>query len=80
MQIVVEYVLLENFLINLIILQTTKLVLHEKGRLFFLSAFLGACFTVVMPAFYLSSVGWLFVEVGQVILCICISFKFKNKS
>ncbi len=78
MQIVVEYVLLENFLINLVILQTTKFLLHEKGRLFFLSAFLGACFTVVMPAFYLSSFGWLLVEIGQVVLCICISFKFKK--
>ncbi len=78
MQIVVEYVLLENFLINLIILKTVSLILREKGRLFFLSAFLGACLTVVMPALYLSSVGWLFVELGQAILCVCISFKFKK--
>ena len=78
MQIVVEYVLLENFLINLIILKTVSMILREKGRLFFLSAFFGACLTVAMPAIYLSSVGWFLVELGQAILCVCISFRFKK--
>lgn len=78
MQIVVEYVLLENFLINLIVLKTTSLFLKDRGRLFFLSAFFGACLTAVMPFFYLSSVGWFLVEIGQAILSVCISFKFKK--
>lgn len=78
MQIVVEYVFVENFLIGLIILKTVGMILREKGRWFFLSAALGACLTVVMPALYLSSLGWLFVEAGQAVLCVCISFKFKK--
>ncbi len=78
MQIVVEYVLLENFFINLIVLKTTALLLHEKGRLFFLSAFLGACLTVVMPLLFLSSFGWVLVQVGIMTITICISFRFRR--
>lgn len=78
MEIVVEYVLLENLLINLIILKTTALLTKEKGRLFFLSAFLGACFTVVMPILYLSTFGSFLIEAGLAILYVCLSFKFKT--
>ncbi len=78
MKIVIEYVFLENLFINLIILKTTALILREKGRMFFLSSFLGACLTVVMPLLYLSSVGWFFVEMGITIVLVCISFKFRR--
>ncbi len=78
MKIVIEYVLAENFLINFIILKTTALLTKEKCKLKFLSAFLCACLTVVMPLFALSSFGWFLVEIGQVILAICVSFKFKK--
>ncbi len=78
MKIVVEYVLIENFLINLIILKTTSMLTHEKGKLLLLSAFFGACLTVALPALYLSSFGTFLVEVGVAIVSICISFKFKK--
>lgn len=78
MKIVVEYVLLENFLINLIILKTTANVLKEKGRLFFVSAVLGACVTVVIPLLFLNSLGELLLQVGLAVFYICISFKFKT--
>ena len=51
MKIVIEYVLLENFLINIIVLKTVELFLKEKGRLFFLSALLGAGVTLVFQIF-----------------------------
>ncbi len=78
MIIVVEYVLIENFLINLIILKTTSMLTKEGGRWLFLSAFFGACLTVAMPAMYLSAIGSFLVEVGVAIVSICISFKFKK--
>lgn len=78
MEIVVEYVLLENLLINMIVLKTTALLTKEKGRLFLLSSFLSACLTVAMPIFYLSAFGYFLIEIGVAILSICLSFKFKT--
>ncbi len=78
MKIVVEYVLIENMLINLISLKTTALVTKEKGRLFLLSAFLGGCLTVVMPLFSLNSIGLFLIQIGLVCIYICLSFKFKT--
>ena len=78
MKIVIEYVLIENFLINLMILKSVSLILKEKGRLFFLSAFLGACCTVVIPILYLSAIGSLLLQIGFVVWYVCISFKFKT--
>lgn len=78
MEIVVEYVLLENLLINLIILKTTALLTKEKGRLFILSAFLGACVTVVLPILHLNTWGGFLVQAGLTIFYLCISFKFKT--
>lgn len=76
MKIVIEYVLLENLLINLIVLKTTSLIIKEKGCLFLLSALLCAGFTVVLPALALSGLGSFLVQIGLTILCVCISFKF----
>lgn len=78
MKIVIEYVLIENFLINLMILKSVSLILKEKGRLFFLSAFLGACCTVVIPILYLSAIGSFLLQIGLVVFYVCISFKFKT--
>lgn len=78
MQIVIEYVFLENFLVNLVLLKTTALLSKNKGRLFILTAFLGACFNVVLPLFRLSGVGHFLVQTGIVTISVCLSFKFKK--
>ncbi|MBE7076157.1 MAG: hypothetical protein E7375_03745 [Clostridiales bacterium] len=78
MKIVVEYVLLENLLINLIVLKTSSLVAKEKGRLYLLSAFLGACFTIVLPLFCLSTIGHIIVQLGLSFVFICLTFRFKT--
>ncbi len=78
MEIVIEYVLLENFLINLIVLKSTALLVKEKGKFFLLSSFLSACLTVALPSFYLSTIGYFLVEIGVAILSVCLSFKFSN--
>lgn len=78
MKIIIEYVLLENLLINLIVLKTTSLLSKEQGRLFFLSAFFGAGLTVVLPLFFMSKLGYFLVEIGVVLISVCISFKFST--
>ena len=78
MEIVVEYVLLENFFLNFITLKTVALIIKEKCKLFWLSAFICACLTVVMPLLNLSTVGGVLYQAGMTILAVCISFSFKT--
>ena len=76
MKVVVEYVLLENLLINFIVLKTTCLIFKEKSKLLLLAAFLCACLTVALPALALSKTGSFLVQIGLTILSVCICFKF----
>ena len=76
MKVVVEYDLLENLLLNLIILKTCSAFLKEKGRFLFVSAFFCACLCVALPALKLNPIGHILLNLGQSILAICLSFKF----
>lgn len=78
MKIVIEYVLIENFLINLIILKTVELFLKEKGRLFWVSALLGAGLALVTPILKLTNFGSFLLQFAFAIFYVCISFKFKT--
>lgn len=78
MEIVIEYVLIENALINFIVLKTVSLLTKEKGRFFVLTACLGGVLAVVMPLLYLSPIGYVLMGVGVAILSVCLSFKFSN--
>lgn len=78
MKIIIEYVLIENMLINLMSLKSTAVLTKEKGRFFLLSSFLGGCITVVLPLFRLSAIGSFLIEVGLACIYVCISFKFKT--
>lgn len=78
MKIVIEYVLIENFLINIIVLKTVELFLKEKGRLFFLSAGLGAVVTLLCPLLNLTTLGSFLLQFGFAIFYVCISFKFSG--
>lgn len=78
MKIVIEYVLIENFLINLIVLKTVSLFLKEKGRLFFLSALIGAVVTLLCPLLNLTTFGSFLLQFGFAIFYVCISFKFSS--
>ena len=73
-----EYILAISFVINLLIIKTTESFLKEKGRLFFLSAFVGACFAILNPYFYLNKIGNILFSLGVTIWYVCISFKFKT--
>lgn len=78
MKIVIEYVLLENFLINFIVLKTVELFLKEKGRFFFLSALMGAVVTLICPLLKLSTFGSFLLQFGFAVFYVCISFKFST--
>lgn len=78
MKIVIEYVLIENFMINLIILKSCELILKEKGRFFWLSAIFGAGVTLVMPILHLAAFGAILLQAAVSIVVVCISFKFKT--
>ncbi len=78
MKIVIEYVLIENFLINLIVLKTVGLFLKEKGRLFFVSALLGAVVTLICPLLRLTTGGSFLLQLGCAVFYVCISFKFSG--
>lgn len=73
-----EYMLAISFVINLLIIKTAEAFLKEKGRLFFLSAFMGACFAILSPHFYLNKIGNILFNLGANIWYVCISFRFKT--
>lgn len=78
MEIVVEYVLLENFLINIIVLKSVALLLNEKGHLFWLSALIASCVNLALPILYVSVFGSFLLQFGMAFVIICLSFNFKT--
>lgn len=78
MKIVIEYVLLENFFINLIVLKTVELFLKEKGKFFWISACFGSALTLATPLLGLTTFGNFLLQAGFAIFYICISFKFST--
>ena len=74
----VEFVLIENFFINLIVLKTSALLLKEKGKFYLLSAFLCGCLAVAIDTLKPSNIGQFISNVGMAVIAICITFKFKK--
>ena len=74
----IEYIFLENFIINFFIISITGKFLKEKNKLFYLSAFLGALIAVVCPLFNLGLATSIVIKVFTSIMICCLSFKMKN--
>ncbi len=74
----VEFVLIENFFINLIVLKTSALLLKEKGKFYLLSAFFCGCLAVAINTLKPSNLGQFVSNVGMAVIAICITFKFKT--
>ncbi len=78
MEIIIEYVLIENLLIDILILLTSEKILRQKARLIFLISLCASVLALIFPLFYLP----LIIEVicklciGLMISIIC--FKAKN--
>jgi hypothetical protein len=78
MKIVIEYLFIESFLINFVVLKSTTLLLKEKARLIWLSASIFAVATVCLPLFRLSKLGLILFEIGMIGLTVSMSFKWKS--
>ncbi len=78
MKIVVEYLFLESFLINLVVFKSTALLLKEKTRFVWLSCSFVAVATVCLPLFRLNRAGTILFDAGLIGLCAIISFRWKS--
>jgi len=81
MQIVIEYVLIENFIINLFILKICELFLKERASLKILNSIFGSIIALCFPLFNLTIIGELFLKilVGSVMVCVSFSFSTFKK-
>ncbi len=80
MQIVIEYVLIENFLINYFILNICEKFLKEKASLKILNSIFGAIVALCFPLFNLTVVGEILLKILVGSIMVCISFSFKTFS
>lgn len=80
MQIVIEYVLIENLIINFFILKTCELFLKEKASLKVLNSLFGAIIALCFPLFNLSMLGQILLKILVGSIMVCVSFSFKNLS
>ena len=77
MEVYIEYVLLDNLIINSVLLDFTNKTLKLKVNKFriFLSAMLGTIVAIILPFVKLSNS---ILVILKVILCICMSAILKN--
>lgn len=80
MQIVIEYVLVENLIINFFILKSCELFLKEKAAIKFFASLFGSIISLCFPLFNLTLIGSLLLKVLVGSIMVCFSFKFKNLS
>ena len=80
MEIVVEYVLLQNLFIDLFIFKTTEKILKIKGRFFFLISLFASIFAIIFPLFHVSGVWSIVLKAFFGILLCTLAFKFKKFS
>lgn len=78
MQIVIEYVILQNFVLQAIILLTMADIMRQKSNLIWLSALLYSCLAVVLPIFKLNYIWQFVIQIIFGIVIVNISFKFKK--
>ena len=78
MEIVIEYVFLQNLFIDLMIFKTTELVLKIKGRHFFLVSIMASLFALILPIFNLAGYASFFIKILFGILLTNLCFKFSS--
>lgn len=78
MEIVVEYVFLQNLFIDYLIFKTTAGILRTKGKYFFLVSIFASIFAVVLPLFYLPKIFEFILKIFLGVLLVCLTFKFNK--
>lgn len=77
MKILVE-IFFENMLINFVTLRSVSIVLHEQGKLFWLSSIVGASLNVFLVFFDVERLGTVLFTIGSSLWLLCICFQFKT--
>lgn len=80
MEIVIEYTLLQNFIIDFLIFKTTSLVLRAKCRFVFLASILGAVVALIIPIFNLSGVAEFFLKLFLAVILVSLTFPYSKFS
>ena len=81
MTVYIEYVLIDNFFIDYILLESAFALLgkKEKRKRLFLCAFVFSVFALVMPLITVSSVILAAIKITTMLLCVSVCFKFTSK-
>lgn len=74
----IEYVFIENFIINYFILTCTSLLVKEKIRFCWLISLFGSGIALILPLFNLAMWASLLIKIFSGVLLISLAFKFKN--
>ena len=80
MEIVVEYVLLQNFIIDFLILKTTALIIKVKARFVFLNSMFASIIALLLPLFHLTQIAEFVLKIFLAILLVSISFPYHKFS
>lgn len=80
MEIVVEYVLIQNFIIDFLIFKTTSLILRVKCHFITLASLLGAIVALILPIFNLDTVAEFFVKLFLAVVLVSLTFSYSKLS
>ena len=78
MEIIIELSLCINLFLNSFILKITALILKERAKLWFCSALIGSCLSIISPFFMLSPLTKFLLILATSIIMLTISFNFKS--
>lgn len=81
MTVYIEYVLIDNFFIDYILLESAFALLHkkEKRRRLFLCAFISAIFSLVYPLIVVNQIILGLIKICFLLLVVSVCFKFSSK-
>lgn len=74
----IEYVLIENFIMNFFIISCTQKILREKAKLYLIGIFMATVIAVLCPLFNLNILTSTIIKISSSILICTLSFKLEN--
>ena len=78
MEIIIEYVLIQNILIDMMIFKTTAAILKIKGRFFFLISVFASVFALILPLFHINGAPAFLIKICFGVLLVNLAFKFSS--
>ena len=74
----IEYIIIENFIVNFFIISCAQKIMKEKSKLTFVGIILSTIISVICPLFNLTSWTKLVIIICTSVLLTCLSFKFST--